>query len=121
MTEDSSDGSYSARHFSYRIPIRMTAEERSVIGKSAYALNRSISRYLVELAIKGPTFVPEERARLRLLLSLFREAQSELQGLLRFSLFTEATQGKAEVCHRVHEAIRLLATLTEQLERRLHG
>jgi len=38
-----------ARHFSYRIPIRMPPEERRIIGRSANALNRSISRYLVEL------------------------------------------------------------------------
>jgi hypothetical protein len=99
----------------------MTAEERSVIGKSAYALNRSISRYLVELAIKGPTFVPEEKARLRFLLALFRDAQGQLQELLGMSLFVEATQGRKDIECRVREATRLLTTLTEQLERRLHG
>ncbi len=36
--------------FPVRIPIRMTPEERARIGQTACALNRSISRYLVELA-----------------------------------------------------------------------
>lgn len=121
MNEDRSLASDETRHFSYRIPIRMTPEERKVIGKSANALNRSISRYLVELATKGPAFLPEEKARLRLLLAMFREARKELQGLLGMSLFADATQGRADVCGRIREAMRLLATLTDQLERRLHG
>ena len=121
VNDDRSSASDESRYYSYRIPIRMTPEERKVIGRSAYALNRSISRYLVELATKGPNFLPEEKARLRMLLTVFREAQSELQGLLGMSLFADATQGKAEICGSIREAMRLLATLSEQLERRLHG
>ena len=120
MNEDRPPASGEARHFSYRIPIRMTPEERKIIGKSANTLNRSISRYLVELATKGPAFLPEEKARLRLLLSMFREARGELQGLLGMSIFAEATQGRADVCGRIREAMRLLSMLIEQLERRLH-
>lgn len=109
-----------ARHFSYRIPIRMTPDERKIIGKSAQALNRSVSRYLVELATKGPAFRPEEKARLRFLLSLFREARGELEGVLGMSRFADITHSRADVCAKVREAMRLLSSLVEQLERRLH-
>jgi hypothetical protein len=120
VNEHRSSASGATRHFSYRIPIRMTLEERRIIGTSATALNRSISRYLVDLAVKGQTIRPEEKSRLRILLVMFREAHTELQGLLGMSMFADATAGRAEVQGRVQEAIRLLATLTEQLERRLH-
>lgn len=120
MNEDRPPAREETRHFSYRIPIRMTPEERKIIGKSATTLNRSISRYLVELATKGPAFLPEEKARLRMLLAMFREARGELQALLGMSLFVEATQGRGDVCGRIQEAMRLLLTLSEKLERRLH-
>jgi hypothetical protein len=120
VNEDSPPSRATTRHFSYRIPIRMTPEERRIIGRSACALNRSISRYLVELATNPAPFQPEEKARLRSLLALFKETGRELEGLLGMALFAEAGRASGEVRRRLQEANRLLAALTDQLERRLH-
>ena len=45
MNEDISPASDSIRHFSYRIPVRMTPEERRIIGKSATALRQELAGF----------------------------------------------------------------------------
>ena len=120
MNEKRPPASGDTRHFNFCIPVRMTAEERRIIGRGATALQRSISRYLVEVATKGSHIRPEERARLRILLTAFGDTERELQGLLGLSLFHEATKVRPEVGRRLQEAIRLLKTLSAQLERRLY-
>lgn len=106
-------------HYPCRIPIRMTAAERAVIGKSACAADLSVSRYLVELATQGRVARPEDRARLRYLQALFQDAAARVQALLSSPLMAheDVEIQSARAC--LEEASRLLTSLARELTRRL--
>jgi len=104
-----------------RLPIRMTQAERAVIGKSACALDRSISRYLVELALQGkPPLLPEDRSRLTFLHALFHGATEKVQAALA-SEPVALGGGKESTAARVclQEVLRLLDAIGQEIGRRL--
>lgn len=104
-----------------RIPIRMTAAERAVIGKSACAADLSVSRYLVETATQGRTTCPQDRARIGYLRALFQEAADKTHSLLASPLLTSGHSEVADVQAHLTEAARLLACLSLELGRRLEN
>lgn len=61
MSQTTPPSTPSQGRYPVRIPVRMTKAERALIGKSAGALHRSISRYLVELATSGKATLPSDR------------------------------------------------------------
>ena len=102
------------RRFPVRVPIRMTEAERATIGKSACALNRSISRYLVEIAtVTRLRSCHEEKTRLRFLCVLLGEAAEKVQSA------QEGRKEIAEVRVALQEAARLLETIAHELKRGL--
>lgn len=104
-----------------RIPIRMTAAERAVIGKSACAADLSVSRYLVETATQGRTARPQDRARICYLRALFQDAADKTHALLASPLLTSGNSEVADVQTHLAEAARLLASLSLELGRRLEN
>ena len=126
-----------APRYPVRIPIRMTQEERATIGKSACALNRSISRYLVELATTTPASVagegknqkavllPEDKARLSFLRALFHRATEKVQAALASERFVgnggsgSESADKAGVKTSLEETLRLLDAIGQELGRRI--
>ena len=102
------------RRFPVRVPIRMTQAERAAIGKNACALNRSISRYLVEIATVAKFgFCHEEKTRLRFLCVLLGEAAEKVQ----------SAQGRGieagDIRAALQEAGSLLETIAQELGRGL--
>jgi len=104
-----------------RIPIRMTQAERASIGKRATALNRSISRYLVELATRDRAqLLPEDRARIQFLIALFAGATQKVQAALASSRLSQSSEpdiASVRVC--LQEVLRLLEAIGQELGRRL--
>lgn len=108
-----------------RIPIRMTAEERAVIGKAACALHLSISRYLVELATakEANTSVqlrPEDRARVQFLQALFQGTSEKIKAVLVSERFVHGEGEEvraAKFC--LEEVLRLLTAIGVELGRRI--
>jgi len=102
----------------------MTPEERAIIGKAACALNRSISRYLVELATRekaqNSALLPEDNARLRFLTALFHGATEKVQAVLLSERFTQGT-GEENAFAKVslQEVQRLLEMMDHELKGRL--
>ncbi|RYF50241.1 MAG: hypothetical protein EOO38_06135, partial [Cytophagaceae bacterium] len=84
--------------YDYRIPIRMTREERAVIGKKAQDNNLSVSRYLVTVATCETDIRPEDQARLLRLKSYFDDAATRLQNLTILPLFRAQDEGATPVC-----------------------
>ena len=111
----------SQRRYPIRIPIRMTRRERAVIGKRACSLNRSISRYLVELATAGPVgATPEDRARLTFLYALFQSGIEKVQTTLDLPVLSP--EGGAEVRQArasLLEVARLLEVIGHEVRRRI--
>ena len=106
-----------------RIPIRMTDKERAVIGQSACASNRSISRYLVELATLGKSPTPmENQARLKFLHALFQGATEKLQAVLASERFAQGTGEEITGARAsLQETLRLLDAIGQELGRRIVG
>ncbi len=107
-----------------RIPIRMTEAERAIIGKSACALNCSISRYLVELATSEkapkPALLSEDKARLRFLHALFHGATEKLQTVLSSERFAAGTGEEITGARAtLEETLRLLDAIGQELGRRI--
>ena len=100
-----------------RLPIRMTQEERAIIGKKACALNLSISRYLVENGVGDKQ--REDPARLRYLQILFQDAADKAKSLLASPLFTPKDELTRDVRARLEESAYLLRALAGELARRL--
>ena len=100
-----------------RLPIRMTQAERAVIGKSACALDRSISRYLVELALQSAS-LPQDRTRLTFLHALFHGATEKVRAALVSERLAHGGGGQsARVC--LEEVLRLLNAIGQELERHI--
>lgn len=103
-----------------RIPIRMTHDERALIGQRATALHLSISRYLVDLATrsKAPLF-PEDKQRLAFLRALFAGASEKVQAALASERLAQGGEemARARVC--LQEVLRLLEAIGKELGRRL--
>jgi len=103
-----------------RLPIRMTQAERAVIGKSACALDRSISRYLVELALQSASQPqPQDRTRLTFLHALFHGATEKVQAALASERMTNGEgdeSAAARVC--LQEVLRLLEAISQEIGRR---
>ena len=111
----------SQRRYPIRIPIRMTPRERAVIGKRACSLNRSISRYLVELAtLESGGASPEDRARLTFLYALFQSGIEKVQAALDSQVLLR--EGGTEVCEvraSLQEVLRLLEVIGQEVRRRI--
>lgn len=115
--------------FPVRIPIRMTAEERAVIGKAACALHLSISRYLVELATTKEAGTAaaapaqlgqEDRARVQFLQALFQGAGEKIKAVLNSERFVRGDSEDiqvAKIC--LEEVLRLLNAIGVELGRRI--
>ena len=107
--------------FPVRIPVRMTQEERATIGKNACALNRSISRYLVELATgSNARLLPENKAQTKFLQSLFHAATEKVRAVLTSERLAQGT-GEETVYARatLGETLRLLEAIGKELGRRI--
>ena len=113
--------SFPPGRFPVRIPVRMTQEERATIGRNACALNRSISRYLVELATSDKSRpLPEDRAQTKFLHSLFHAATEKVRAVLASERLAQGT-GEEIVYARatLGETLRLLEAIGKELGRRL--
>jgi len=105
------------QRYPVRMPIRMTEAERAVIGKSACALDRSISRYLVELALQSAS-LPQDRTRLTFLHALFHGATEKVRAALVSERLAHGGGGQsARVC--LEEVLRLLNAIGQELERHI--
>lgn len=112
----------SVSRYPVRIPIRMTQAERAFIGRSATAIHRSISRYLVELAMQGgkPPLQPEDKARIKFLLALFAGTTEKVQTALHSPRLAQGNDAEivgARLC--LQEVLRLLEVIGQELQRRL--
>ena len=111
----------SLSRYPVRIPVRMTQAERAFIGKNATAIHRSISRYLVELAMQGkPPLQPEDRARIKFLLALFAGTTEKVQTALASPRLSQGSDPEivgARMC--LQEVLRLLEAIGQELRRRL--
>jgi len=115
--------------FPVRIPIRMTQEERARIGQAACALNRSISRYLVELATSGantrtpPFSTQEEAVRVKFLVALFAGATEKVRAVLASERLNQTGQEEesenAGAKAALQEVLRLLEAVGQELGRRI--
>jgi len=111
--------------FPVRIPIRMTQEERAQIGQAACALNRSISRFLVELATqeKGTRTSPfstQEAVRLKFLVALFAGATEKVRAVLaseRVAQIGEGEKSESSAKAALQEVLRLLEARGQELGR----
>lgn len=121
MPQNNSSFAPSISRYPVRIPVRMTQAERAFIGRNATAIHRSISRYLVELAMQGkPPLQPEDKARLKFLLALFAATTEKVQAALaspRLSQSSDKEISDARVC--LQEVLRLLDAIGQELQRRL--
>ena len=121
MSHNTQPTTASQGRYPVRIPIRMTDKERAVIGQSACACNRSISRYLVELATleKSPTPL-ENQARLKFLYSLFQGASEKMQAVLASERFIQGTGEEITAARAsLQETLRLLDAIGQELGRRI--
>ena len=107
------------RRYPYRIPIRMTHEERRLIGQLACAVNLSVSRYLVESSLTGRAKREKDRARLQSLLALFEDTGDRIQRLLLSPLLAGKEAIVTEARTRLEKTLTLLVTLGNELRRRL--
>ena len=100
----------------YRISIRMSAEERKVIGRKATLANLSISRFLVESALSEAAMLPQDKMRLRWLLTLFEKTGERLR-----SFCDCPTLKRAEPTTRQEmlAALHLVEALTTEMRKRL--
>ena len=107
--------------FPVRLPIRMTGEERAIIGKAAFLHNRSISRFLVELAtLEKPPLRGEERARIRFLHALFSGATDKVKTALASERWAnEEGEEIAGARECLQEVLRLLDAIGQELGRRI--
>ena len=122
MPRTTRTSSESQGRYPVRIPIRMTEAERAVIGKSACAMNRSISRYLVELATTGKSsLLPEDKARLKFLHALFHGATEKVQAVLHSERFSQTQSAEEITCAKtsLQEVLRLLDAIGQELGRRI--
>ena len=100
------------------VPVRMTASERAAVGQKAYALNVSVSRFLVERGI-GNQAQASDTSRLRYLHTLFDDAASRAKALLASPLFAVKNEHTADAKLRLEEVAYLLKALAGELARRL--
>lgn len=100
----------------YRISIRMSAEERKIIGRKATLAHLSISRFLVETALHEGAMSPQDKMRLRWLLTLFEKTAERLT-----SLSDCPAIGRAEpaVRQELAAALHLIEALTEEMRKRI--
>ena len=102
-----------------RLPIRMTPDERAIIGRKATTLDLSISRFLVESGVSDKPGSATDPARLRYLQVLFQDAANKVNALLASPLFAVKNEATSEVKLRLEEAAYLLKALAGELARRL--
>ena len=100
--------------YEYRIPIRMTRGERVLIGRSACAVNMSVSRYLVENATTKRPLKAEDGARLRYLQELFAQTSLSVDALLPL-----VSEREGAVHPQIKNAAQLLRELSAEIARRL--
>ena len=100
----------------YRISIRMTTDERKIIGRKAFLANLSVSRFLVEAACSEAALLPQDRTRLRWLLALFHRTGERLRSL---SLLPLLSQAGPEARQELLSVLRLIEALEEEMRKRL--
>lgn len=112
--------------YSYRIPIRMTREERARIGQKAQAANLSMSRYLVTSAMyydeqeRHETDLSEgDQTRLRRFQSYFDEAATRLRSLSALPIFKGPGGDEMQRAARLRETLCVLESLSTEISRRL--
>jgi uncharacterized protein (DUF1778 family) len=100
----------------YRISIRMSAEERKLIGRKATLAHLSISRFLVETAVHDGAISPHDKMRLRWLLTLFEKTAERLASLSECPTIVRA---EPAVRQELTAALHLIEALTEEMRKRI--
>ena len=100
----------------YRISIRMTSEERKIIGQKATRVHLSLSRFLVESALSDEVITPQDKARLRWLLSLFEKMSDRLRSLSDCPALLRA---EPAVRQELTAALHLVEALMQEMRKRL--
>lgn len=109
-----------ALHYPRRLLIRMTDEERRVLGKRAHASFLSLSRFLVQTAMQGkapPT--QAEREQLERLLFLLKRAATILTQLLGNARVLRLTGVDRDMESHLVNAVDLMNRLCSELKKRL--
>ena len=110
----------SALRFPHRMLIRMTEEERRILGRRSHAAYLSLSRYLVQTAMQGkapPT--QAEKEQLERLLFLLKRAATILTQLLGNARALRLTGADKEMEGYLENAVDLMTRLCNELKRRL--
>jgi len=100
----------------YRIAVRMSAEERTRIGRKATLAHLSISRFLVESALSEGTLLPQNKTRLRWLLTLFERTGERLRSVVACPALRRAEPATRQ---ELTAALHLVEALTEEMRKRL--
>lgn len=105
--------------FVHRLLIRMTREERRLLGRKAHAAEMSLSRFLIQSAMRGKTPPTQaERAELESLMFLLRRAANILNRLLANTRAMRLVGADAEIENELKNARELLVRLLAELRRR---
>ena len=110
----------SALRYPRRMLVRMTEEERRVLGRRSHAAYLSLSRYLVQTAMEGkapPT--QAEKEQLERLLFLLKRAATILTQLLSNARILRLTGANREMESHLEAAVELMTRLCNELKRRL--
>ena len=110
----------SALRYPRRMLVRMTEEERRLLGKRAHASYLSLSRFLVQTAMQGkapPT--QAEKEQLERLLFLLKRAATILTQLLGNARTLRLTGADREMESYLENAVDLMTRLCNELKRRL--
>lgn len=99
----------------YRISIRMSVEERKILGRKATSAHLSLSRFLVETALSDTVIAPQDKARLRWLLTLFQRTRDRLRAL---SASPALSQMDAAARQELRATLHLIEALTEEMCKR---
>ena len=110
----------SALRYPRRMLVRMTEEERRLLGKRAHASYLSLSRYLVQTAMQGKSPPTQaEKEQLERLLFLLKRAATILTQLLGNARALRLTGADREMETYLANAVDLMTRLCNELKRRL--
>ena len=114
------DATNTSLRYPRRLLIRMTDEERRVLGKRAHAAYLSLSRYLVQSAMQGKAPPTEaEREQLERLLFLLRRAATILTQVLGNARVLRLTGVDRDMESHLVNAVELMNRLCQALKKRL--
>lgn len=110
----------SAIRYPRRLLIRMTTEERRTLGRKAHAAELSISRFVIQSAMRGKAPPSQaERAELESLMFLVKRAANVLTRLLANARAMRLIGADKEIEEQLKGASDILLRLLAELRRRL--